>query len=263
MPNIKNALRELINKLYPPSKFSKRHADVVQKEKMAFLEMLASAINHEIANPLSIARGQCEAFVLSWKEGLYKDKSKEEIIEKNIRIMERVIQETDRISDITKRLTDFVKSGKVTKPQPVYVIEEIDEVLTFLNAEIKLSDIQIIKDIPLGLPPIRADKKHIQQIFFNVIKNAAQALQDTRRIEIRGWRDGARLVFEIKDTGSGIKKEDLDKIFAPFFTTKPNGTGLGLFIVKQLTEINKGGVGVNSKAGTGTSFVLRFPVSGE
>ncbi|MFH0840232.1 MAG: ATP-binding protein [Candidatus Omnitrophota bacterium] len=263
MPSIKDTLKGLMDKLYPPRKFSKRHADVVQKEKMAFLEMLASAINHEIANPLSIARGQCEAFVLSWKEGLYKDKSKEEVIENSIRIMERVIQEADRISDITKRLTDFVKSGKATKPQPVYVIEEIDEVLTFLNAEIKLSDIQIIKDIPPGLPPIRADKKHIQQIFFNIIKNAAQALGDTRRIEMRGWRDGAGLFFEIKDTGSGIKEEDLDKIFIPFFTTKPNGTGLGLFIVKQLTEINKGSVSIDSKAGTGTSFVLRFPAGGE
>lgn len=263
MPNIKNTIRGLINKLYPPRKFSKRHAEAVQREKTAFLEMLASAINHEIANPLSIARGQCEAFVLSWKEGLYKDKSKEEFVEKSIRIMERVIQETDRISDITKRLTDFVKSGKAAKPQPVHIIEEIDEALAFLRAEIRLSDIQVIKDVPPDLPPITADKKHIQQIFFNVIKNAAQALEDRRTIEIRGRRDGAELFFEIKDTGIGIKERDLCEIFTPFFTTKPNGTGLGLFIVKQLAEINKGKVDVKSKTGEGTSLILRFPVIGE
>jgi len=110
MHSIKTTLTGLINKLYAPDKFSKRHAEALQKEKMIFLEMLASAINHEIANPLSIARGQCEAFVLGWKEGLYKDKPKDELIGRSIRIMERVIQETDRVSDITKRLTDFVKS---------------------------------------------------------------------------------------------------------------------------------------------------------
>ncbi len=263
MPSIKTALTGLINKIYPPNRFSKRQREVLHKEKMAFLEMLASAINHEIANPLSIARGQCEAFVLGFEEGLYKDKPKDELIERSIRIMERVIQETDRISDITKRLTDFVKSGRAAKPQQIDVAKEIDETLTFLNAEIKLSDIQIIRDIPPDLPPITADKKHIQQIFFNIIKNAVQALKDIRRIEIKGMRKGTQLCFEVRDPGVGIKEEYMSKLFTPFFTTKEGGTGLGLFIVKQLTETNKGSIEVKSKVGEGTSFILRFPASGE
>ncbi len=237
-----------------------RHAEALQREKIAFLEMLASAINHEIANPLSIARGQCEAFVLGWKEGLYRNKPLYELIEKSIFIMETVIKETDRISDITKRLTDFVKPGKAVKRERIGVAEEIEEALTFLNAEIKLSDIQIKKNIPPGLPLVMADKKHIQQIFFNVIKNAVQSLEDKCTIEIGGKKEGARLRFEIKDTGCGIGEEDKKKMFAPFFTTKTAGTGLGLFIVKQLTEINKGSIEIKSKLGKGTSVILYFPI---
>lgn len=238
-----------------------KHAEALQREKMAFLDMLASAINHEIANPLSIARGQCEAFVLGWKEGLYKDKPPDELIAKSVLIMERVIKETDRIADITKRLTDFVKPGKATKPQKINVAGEIAEALTFLNAEIKLSDIEIKKDIPPDLPFITADKKHIQQIFFNVIKNAVQALKERRAIEIIGKKEDSYLRFEIKDAGSGIREEDMKNIFVPFFTTKTNGTGLGLFIVKQLTEINKGRIEIKSKIGEETSVILYFPVA--
>lgn len=237
-----------------------KHAETLEREKMAYLSMLASAINHEIANPLSIARGQCEAFVLGWKEGLYKDKPACELIEKSIVIMERVIKETDRISDITKKLTDFVKPGKTVKRERIEVAEEAEEALAFLNAEIKLSDIQIKKNIPSGLPPIIADKKHIQQIFFNVIKNAAQSLEDRRTIEITGKIDAARLRFEIEDTGCGIREEDKENMFVPFFTTKTGGTGLGLFIVKQLMEMNNGGIEVKSKWGEGTSVILYFPI---
>lgn len=258
MPDIKTAIIRFMNKFRSNGEFSKRHAEALQREKMAFLEMLASAINHEIANPLSIARGQCEAFVLGWKEGLYKDKPPYELIEKSVLVMERVIKETDRISDITKRLTDFVKPGKAIKPQKIDVVTEIDEALTFLGAEIKLSDIQIKKDIPTSLPSIIADKKHIQQIFFNIIKNAAQSLKEKRIIEIIGRQENSRLKFEVRDTGCGIREEDIKKMFVPFFTTKTNGTGLGLFIVKQLTETNKGRIEIKSKPGEGTSVILYF-----
>ncbi|MDD5680282.1 MAG: ATP-binding protein [Candidatus Omnitrophica bacterium] len=261
MPYIKTAIIGFMNKLRPNSEFSKRQAEALQREKMAFLEMLASAINHEIANPLSIARGQCEAFVLSWKEGLYKDKPPYELLEKSILVMERVIKETDRISDITKRLTDFVRSGKTEKPQKIDITGEIEEALTFLNAEIKLSDIRIKKDIPASLPPTIADKKHIQQIFFNVIKNAVQSLKENRTIEITGRLENSHIMFEVRDTGCGIKEEDMKKIFTPFFTTKTDGTGLGLFIVKQLTKTNKGRIEIKSKPGEGTSVILYFPAA--
>lgn len=236
-----------------------RRAEKIQKEKLAFLKMLASAIKHEIANPLSIARGQCEAFVLGWKEGLYNDKPPNELIKKSILIMESVIKETDRIYDITKRLTDFVKPGKAVKREKIKASEGIEEALTFLNAELKLSDIQIKRDIPPDLPHIVADKNHIQQIFFNIIKNAAQSLKDKRVVEIIGRKAGRRLRFDIRDTGCGIKQENLKSMFIPFFTTKTGGTGLGLFIAKQLTEINKGSIEIKSKFGKGTSVILYFP----
>ena len=264
MKSFKGAISRFMYKCFDlHGGFPKSSQEVLDKEKMAFIGMLASAISHEIANPLSIARGQCETFVLNWREGLYKNKSPDELLEKAIVIMQKVIKEADRASEITKRLTEFAKPVKAEVFEKVDLKKEIDEVLNSLSSEIALSDIKLVKDIPDGLPYITADRKQIQQILFNIIKNAAQSLRDERKIRIAVEEEGHFLKIEIKDTGCGIKKEIINKIFGPFFTTRSDasGTGLGLFIVKQLVNRNKGKIEVKSKLDKGTSVTLYFPSS--
>ncbi|MBD3296469.1 MAG: GAF domain-containing protein, partial [Candidatus Omnitrophica bacterium] len=221
---------------------SESQAQAAQREKMAVIGTLSAGINHEICNPLGIARGQCEMFLLNLKEGIYAGKSPEDLLEKAEEIMRKVINETDRATVITRKLSSFAKPARGRIEDGVDVAAEMEEIVSLVEHELKLENITIERDISDTLPCIQADTKQIQEIFFNIIRNAAQSIKDEGTITFRAGRAGSRVKVEIEDTGSGIDGADLDQIFNPFFTTKEpgKGTGLGLFIVKQIVERNGG-----------------------
>ncbi|MBL7158523.1 MAG: GAF domain-containing sensor histidine kinase [Candidatus Omnitrophica bacterium] len=239
----------------------KTQAEAAQREKMAVIGTLSAGINHEICNPLGIARGQCEAFLLNMRDGLYKNKTHEELVEKAKIIMQKVIHETDRATVITKRLSSFAKPSKGTVSEDVNIKSEMNEVFALVGYELKLDKIDIVKDIPDNMPLIAADKKSLQEVFFNLIRNAAQAMNERGRITVRAKNKDDKVIVEIEDTGHGIPEDKIDTIFNPFYTTKEpgKGTGLGLFIVRQVVERNKGKISVRSKVGEGTVFALEFP----
>ncbi|MBL7156728.1 MAG: GAF domain-containing protein [Candidatus Omnitrophica bacterium] len=241
----------------------KTQAEAAQREKMAVIGTLSAGINHEICNPLGIARGQCEVFILNMKDGLYKNKTPDELLEKAQKIMEKVIHETDRATAITKRLSSFAKPSKGLVSHDIDIKEEIDEVLALVGYELKLDKIDIIKEIGENLSLISGDKKQLQEIFFNLLRNAAQAIKERGRIVIKARETGGKVFIDIEDTGHGIPEDKLGQIFNPFYTTKEpgKGTGLGLFIVRQVVEKNGGKISVKSKVGDGTVFTLEFPAS--
>ena len=241
----------------------KTQAEAAQREKMAVIGTLSAGINHEICNPLGIARGQCEAFLLNIKDGLYNDKTAEDLFEKAKIIMQKVIHETDRATAITKRLSTFAKPSKGVISDDVNVKNEIAEVLALIGYEMKLDKIDITKEIDENLPLISGDKKQLQEVFFNLIRNAAQAINEKGKIIIRARNEGDKVIINIEDTGHGIPEAKLEQIFNPFYTTKDpgKGTGLGLFIVRQVVERNKGRISVRSKVGRGTTFSLEFPAA--
>ena len=107
------------------------------------------------------------------------------------------------------------------------------------------------------------NKKQLQEVFFNLIRNAAQAMGEKGKITITAASDDHRTRVEIEDTGPGIPPDKLEQIFNPFYTTKEpgKGTGLGLFIVRQIVERNHGKISVKSKVGEGTTFTLEFPAA--
>jgi signal transduction histidine kinase len=241
-------------------KLSEAQAQAAQREKMAVIGTLSAGINHEICNPLGIARGQCEMFLLNLKEGIYDDRPPEELLEKARGIMEKVINETDRATVITKKLSSFAKPSNGVITNNVNVVSELDEVISLVEHDLKLDNISIKKDVEEGLPHIAADKKQVQEIFFNLIRNAAQSIVEKGEIHIRATSINDKVYIEIQDTGIGMDKNQLAQIFDPFFTTKEpgEGTGLGLFIVKQIVEKNGGKIAVKSELGAGTIFYLRF-----
>jgi len=243
---------------------SKTQAEAAQREKMAVIGTLSAGINHEICNPLGIVRGQCEAFMLNLKDGLYKNKSEKELLEKAIDIMKKSIKEVDRATAVTKRLSTFAKPIKEIKVDEVKVRDEINEVMALVGHELRLEKIEVIQEIPDDLPDIIADRKQIEEIFFNLIRNAGQAIGEEGRITIRAKFNGNnKVLIEIEDTGHGIPENKIEQIFNPFYTTKEpgKGTGLGLFIVRQVIEKNKGKISVRSKIGVGTTFTLEFPAA--
>ncbi len=241
----------------------KTQAEAAQQEKMAVIGTLSAGINHEICNPLGIARGQCEAFLLNIKDGLYKNKSAEELLEKAQKIMEKVMHETDRATAITKRLSSFAKPSRGVISNDININNEIDEVLALVGYELKLDKINIVKEIDRDLPFISADKKQLQEVFFNLIRNAAQAIEEKGKITIRAEEKDDKINIEIEDTGHGISEDKIGQIFNPFYTTKDpgKGMGLGLFIVRQVVERNRGRISARSRVNGGTTFILEFPVA--
>lgn len=238
-----------------------KHAEDAQREKMAVIGTLSAGINHEICNPLGIARGQCEAFLLNIKDGLYNDKSPEELLNKAKEIMTKVIKETDRATAITKKLSSFAKPAK-GEAELVNIDKEIDDVLGLVGYELKLEKIEFEKQIEKNLPNILVDKKQFQEVLFNLIRNAGQAIGDKGKIAVIARQNKGRVFIDIKDTGSGIPEDKLKELFNPFFTTKDpgKGTGLGLFIVRQVVEKNGGRIHLKeTKVGEGTTFTVEFP----
>ncbi|MBF0215637.1 MAG: GAF domain-containing protein [Candidatus Omnitrophica bacterium] len=240
---------------------SETQAQAAQREKMAVVGTLSAGINHEICNPLGIIRGQCEAFMLNYQGGFYKNKSDKELLTRSLEIMTKVIRETERASSITQKLSSFAKPSKGQMSASVSIKKELKEVIALVEHELKISNIELKDNVPDDLPRITIDTKQLQEILFNLISNAAQAIVENGEIEISGTYDADKVTIRISDNGPGIREEILKKIFEPFFTTKDpgKGTGLGLFIVKQIIEKNSGIITVNSETGKGTVFLVMFP----
>lgn len=246
-------------------RLSESQAQAAQREKMAVIGTLSAGINHEICNPLSIIRGQCEMFLLNLKEGLYKTKKPQELLKMAQGIMSKVIDEADRATIITRKLSSFAKPAERRSENNIRVEDEVGEVISLVEHDLKLSNIAILREMADDLPCVLADPKQLQEIFFNIIRNGAQAIKEGGSITIRAKSDKKKIYIDIEDTGTGIDEELLKQIFNPFFTTKSpgEGTGLGLFIVKQIVEKNDGEITIESELGKGTIVHLMFNAARE
>ena len=247
------------------AELARTQAEAAQREKLAVIGTLSAGINHEICNPLGIVKAQCEAFLLDLDDGLLEGKPLPEIMDRSTAVMRGAIKQIDRATAITQKLSNFAKPIKEPSAQPLSVAEELNEVLLLIGHDLKLEKIALKQEIQPDLPRIAADRRQIQEVLFNLLRNAAQAITPPGTITIRAAYQGGRVHVEIEDTGSGIPPEKLEKIYDPFFTTKGpgEGTGLGLFIVRQIVERNHGHIAVESTVGRGTTFVLDFAAADE
>jgi signal transduction histidine kinase len=238
-------------------------AEAAQKEKLAVIGTLAAAINHEVCNPLNNVKVQSEGFLINLKRGIFDPLSREDLVQKFAELLQRTMAEVDRSAAITTRLSNFAKPVREPISESVDIRQVINDVTALLGHDFELNMIRIQQEIPASLPPIRADRKQIGEIFFNLMRNAAQAIQQNGMITVRARPNpNSRVLVEIQDTGCGMSPEHLGKLFTPFFTTKDEGrgTGLGLFVVQRLVERNGGTISVSSARGVGTTFTLEFSI---
>jgi signal transduction histidine kinase len=197
------------------------------------------------------------------EDGILIGKSPAELMNRSSTIMQVALKQIDRATAITQKLSNFAKPIKDPTSQPVSVPDEIDEVLALVGHDLELGKIAVEKDIPADLPSITVDRRQFQEVLFNLVRNAGQAIIPPGTIRVRGRLHEGQVRIEIEDTGIGIPPDKLGKIYDPFFTTKEpgKGTGLGLFIVRQIVERNRGRIEVQSAVGKGTTFSLDFPAS--
>jgi signal transduction histidine kinase len=223
-------------------------------EQMVIVGELAAGLAHEIKNPLAGIKVAMQ--VLSEEAGLS---------EEDRGVVKKVGQEVVRLEALMR---DFLNFAKPAKPQRVElnVNSLINTVLAFYVKSRPASPdrpnpVRIEKDFQ-PLPEIKADAMQLQQIFLNLILNAIDAMQSGGTLCVRTFHEKETdlIRIEFSDTGKGIGKEHVDKIFQPFFTTKPKGTGLGLAISKQLVEQNGGTISVDGNSAGGTVFRIRLPL---
>ena len=225
------------------------HAEILQAEKLATLGHLAAGMAHEIRNPLNAI----SLFSQILKPVLADDPERAGYIDK-------LLGEVDRIDDILVQLLASSKQPRGAT-QPVCLQEVIERILSNLNDQLEAHNIKLICELEAGLPPITANIVEVEQIFTNLFTNAIYEMRQGGELGVRLARDRDRLQIEVSDTGLGISPENLSKIFDPFYTTKPKGTGFGLSVVLRIVKTYQGHIKAQSEIGQGTVFQIEFPVA--
>lgn len=221
-----------------------------QSEKLASLGTMVSGVAHQLNNPLSNISTSCQ-ILLEELEGNDLAYRRE--------LLEQINGQVDRAKGIVHSLLEFSrKKDFVREPLPLSGL--IAETVELLRGEIP-SGVEIKTDISEDIW-VSADKQRLQQVFLNIIKNGLDALPDRIVISAVEASGGGSVLLSFRDTGMGIEAGDMQRLFEPFFTTKPDGkgSGLGLFVAREIIEEHNGLIEVESKPGEGTTFEVRLPI---
>ncbi|NNG02168.1 MAG: PAS domain S-box protein [Desulfobacteraceae bacterium] len=240
-----------------------KDAQLYQASKMTTLGEMSAGIAHELNQPLNAIKLGSEYFKMMTRE-------KREIPEKNLlKVVDSISEQVDRASDIIQRLRVFGRRADFKKEQ-VSVNTAISRVISIIGQQLMLQNIRVELDLPEDLPPIMANSNRLEQVVFNLVTNARDAIDqkttpadgfEERVIKFQSFLENDQVIFTISDTGMGIPKNDLEKIFEPFFTTKEvgKGMGLGLSIIYGIVNDYNGRFEVDTSEGDGTTFTFFFP----
>jgi two-component system, NtrC family, sensor kinase len=221
-----------------------------QMEKRSSLGRMAAGIAHEINNPLT--------GILLYSSNLSKKVEKGSRLEEGLNI---IIKETQRCKTIIQGLLEFSR-----EQEPEMASADINHImesaLGIVENEFHLRQVRIIKELAKDMIHTFLDENQIEQVFINLLLNALQAVDDRGLVTIKSGvlKETGRVYVEVADNGCGITAENLKKIFEPFFSTKGDGTGLGLAVSYGIVENHKGNIRVFSEPDQGTRFVVEFPI---
>jgi two-component system NtrC family sensor kinase len=229
----------------------KIHAQLFRSEKLASLGKLAAGVAHEINNPLT--------GILTNSSLLLEDLEAGDPRRDDVEVM---VKETMRCREIVKRLLDFARQ---TKPQKrlADINALIETIVLLVRNQTSFRNVSIEQHPATDLPSILVDPDQIQQVFINIILNAAEAMTGGGKLVIRTGlsTDRQSIVVGFTDTGPGIPDEVKERIFDPFYTTKEHGTGLGLSISYGIIEQHGGTISVDSTPGRGSTFTIQLPIA--
>ena len=238
------------------TEFRKHADDRVESEKIHVISMLAASVAHEIGNPLNSLYRHLQL--------MQKQLAEEEEIDRDdfSELLEISRSEVERLDTI---ISQFLKAVRPQKPEMVMLDLKavIIETLTFMKTEIANRAVEVKCEWNETLPEISGDRNQLRQAFYNIIKNALQAMPEGGTIEIKCEFDDDFLTLSIADSGQGISLDDIGDIFDPYYTSKQEGTGLGLMIVERILRAHGAELAINTKETLGTDFVIRFPRHGK
>jgi hypothetical protein len=234
-------------------------AQLIHSERLTSLGIMASGLAHEINSPLATIT----AFIEGLQQKIVEDKSfgESENLSDYVKL---VIKEANRCKDIIGKLLLLSRKSE-PKRDIIDINKSLQETVSLIKHDATINKIEIKMELDDHLPLIQGDETQIRQLFLNILLNALQALEHEGTIMIKSACDQGAIQISFEDTASGIKKEDINKIFEPFYTTKSKekGTGLGLAICHNIVKQHNGEIEVESEEGKGSKFKITLPVMSE
>jgi len=233
-------------------------AQLAHSERLASLGTLAAGVAHELNNPM--------AAILAGVERLRRWLTREQHLAPHDKedvdaVLHGIERETQRCTETTEKLLLLAQPYRATSAW-VDLNRAVRDTLSLLNYQMSKQGIAVVQDLDPAAPPVWARESGIRGVCMNLLMNAVQALRDGGMVTVRTRYAGSTVTLEIADTGPGIQPHHLDRIWDPFFTTKPigQGTGLGLSITRQSVTRYGGTIRVESRPGAGAHFIIEFPV---
>jgi PAS domain S-box-containing protein len=247
---------------YDLTELRRMEEEMMRVKTLAAIGEMAAVVVHEVKNPLGAIRGFAELLERDLEEGDPRRRS-----------VNKIVEGVEALDRIVKSLLDYTRPIKLN-PQKVEMTGFIDEVISFFEMDDsrKKADVGIVKRYPGDELFCELDNEQFRQILLNLLHNAVQAMpqggqvkidlnQESGKADVGGRAEDRQVILKISDTGVGMNKDTLKKLFTPFFTTKEGGTGLGLSTVKKIVEAHRGHIGVDSEPGKGTTVLVSLPLA--
>jgi signal transduction histidine kinase len=230
--------------------------ETLQSERLSALTMLAAGVAHELGNPLNSLNIHLQ--VMERKLRKVPAETRRELQS----ALNVARQEIDRLDTIIQQFLGAIRPARLqTSLENLNTI--VAESVAFLQPEIDDRNILVEQELRSDLPLMEVDRTQMKQAFYNVIKNAFQAMRTEGILRIRTDRDDHFVWITFADTGGGITPEAMSKIFEPYFTTKAGGSGLGLLIVRRIVREHGGEIELVSNEGQGLTLSIRLPIHGQ
>ena len=224
----------------------------IESERLNALTLLAAGVAHEIGNPLNSLHIHLQLMQRSVQK---LDGEAKAELEQSIDIARSEVNRLDSI------VTQFLRAIRPSRPQlrPENLNTIVEETVRFFMPEIQHRDIVVEQELRSDLPLLQLDRDQMKQAFYNVIKNSLEAMQRHGTLRIHTDLDDTHVFIRFVDTGSGMSAGNLSRVFEPYFTTKPSGTGLGLLIVRRVVREHGGELSIESSQGKGLTLTIRLP----
>src|SRR6266480_3329719 len=224
----------------------------IESERLNALTLLAAGVAHEIGNPLNSLHIHLQLMERAVQK--LHDGAKSELQQS----IEVARSEVDRLDSI---VTQFLRAIRPSRPQlrPENLNTIVEEAVRFFMPGIQDRNIVVEQELRSDLPLLQLDRDQMKQAFYNVIKNSLEAMQRHGTLRIHTDLDDTHVFIRFVDSGSGMSAGNLSRVFEPYFTTKPSGTGLGLLIVRRVVREHGGELSIESSQGKGLTLTIRLP----
>ncbi|VVM05509.1 two-component system, NtrC family, sensor histidine kinase HydH [Methylacidimicrobium cyclopophantes] len=226
--------------------------EMIESEKLNALTLLAAGVAHELGNPLNSLQIHTELL----QRELAGKKTRAEVVDS----LAAIRSELQRLDVIVNQ---FLRAIRPSPPKLAWAAlnEIVRDAVEFLTPQMENRDVLIEMELAKGMPMVRADRDQLRQAFFNVMKNALEAMDRGGILEVRTELSDSHFLVVFRDNGSGMSATEMGRAFEPYFTTKQSGTGLGLLVVRRIVREHGGEIQLESREGKGTTVRILLPRS--